>query len=335
MAIRISYPVCDVDPRVVLEIAEKVSTVPFEESEAVMGDELKQIFSLTDLTTLNPTDNRRNVGRIAEKVRYLQENVPLLPPLGGLCVPGDACGSAVEVLQESVVRVSTVVNFPLGHAPIESVLCEVGILLEQGVNEIDLVFPLNRYLAGDSEDNLIEFVSAVKAQCEEKNAYLKTIIQSDEIELAHDTNYTSAVEHIARLATICYAAGSDMVKTSTGKGGGAGASLMAAATMCHVAKHFRDHTSYQELIGHVPGIKYSGGIGDVETALRFMRLHQQILGQSVLCSEHFRFGASRLMRAVLARLLALDIQLSSQLKEAGINEEFFSESSKSQPSVPY
>ena len=322
----ISSPSCEIDSRQVTEVVARIRTESSRNDSPVTEKELKQLFALTDLTTLSPVDNAKSVGRLAEKIRYLQKHAPLLPPLGGICIPGDAAARTAEVLRESPTRVSTVVNFPLGHSPLESVLREVEIRLEEGVGEIDLVFPLNRYLAGEPDEQLVEFVSSVKHCCMHHSAYLKTIIQSDELEVGARQGDQTVIDHIARLTRISFSGGSDLVKTSTGKGNGKGASLEAAATICLMAKCFRDQTNYQEVVGHAPGAKYSGGISDTKTASEFLRLHSEILGENALCCEMFRFGASRLVGTVLAEMLTCDSELAHQLAELEVDSAFFSES---------
>lgn len=322
----ISSPSHDIDVRQVRDVVDRIRSESSQDDNPVTEKELKQIFALTDLTTLSPVDNAKSVGRLAEKIRYLQKNAPLLPSLGGICIPGDAAARAAEVLHDSSTRVSTVVNFPLGHSPLESVLREVEIRLTEGVAEIDLVFPLNRYLAEESDEQLVEFVSSVKHCCLPHSAYLKTIIQSDELEVGGRQGEESVIRDVARLSRISFIGGSNLVKTSTGKGNGKGASLEAAATICLVAQCFRDETNYQEVVGHAPGAKYSGGISDTKTAREFIRLHSEILGENSLCCEMFRFGASRLVGTVLAEMLTRESELAHQLRELGVDGAYFSES---------
>lgn len=325
-SLRISSPSSDISPDQVREVVARIRSESHQDDTQGAEEELKQIYALTDFTTLSPVDNAKSVGRLAEKIRYLEKQVALLPPLGGICVPGDAAARAAEVLRESPTRVSTVVNFPLGHSPLESVLREVEVRLEEGVGEIDLVFPLNRYLAEESDEQLAEFVSAVKECCLPHAAYLKTIIQSDELEIGGRQGDEAVIGHIAQLTRISFAGGSDLVKTSTGKGNGKGASLEAAATICLTAKCFRDQTNYQEVVGHAPGAKYSGGISDTKTARDYIRLHREILGEEALCCQMFRFGASRLVGVVLAEMITQDTELAHQLMALGVDGAFFSES---------
>jgi deoxyribose-phosphate aldolase len=171
----------------------------------------------------------------------------------------------------------------------------------------------------------VEFVSSVKQCCLLHSAYLKTIIQSDELEVGGRQGDEAVIGNIARLTRISFAGGSDLVKTSTGKGNGKGASLEAAATICLTAKCFRDQTNYQEVIGHAPGAKYSGGISDTKTARDFIRLHREILGDEALCCEMIRFGASRLVGTVLAEMLTCDSELAQQLAELEVDGTFFAD----------
>ena len=50
------------------------------------------------------------------------------------------------------------------------------------------------------------------------------------------------------------------------------------------------------------GIKPAGGIADAETALLFLKILEQVLGEKWLTNRYFRIGASRLADKVRAEI---------------------------------
>ena len=294
------------------------------EQGVVTAQELEKAFSLMDLTTLNPTDTIQSVGVMVERVLNLQQSVPEMRPLGGVCVPGETAEVAARLLKGNDTRTATVVNFALGQSPLSAVLDETQSRLEQGVDEIDLVFPLGNFLSGQDHLQLISFVAQVKDLCEQYGAPLKTIIQSDELEVGKEKFDERVLKDIETLASIAYAGGSDMVKTSTGKGAGKGASLQSAAVIALVAKHYRDNTNYVETFGHDPGIKISGGVKDGVTAAAYLALISEVLGPQALTPDLFRFGASSLAGSLLGALTDTDSHLGRALNTAGVKSDYFS-----------
>jgi len=87
--------------------------------------------------------------------------------------------------------------------------------------------------------------------------------------------------------------GADFVKTSTGKTQ-LGATLEAAEILLNVIKDFNHKT--QKWIG----LKISGGITSVETALTYCRLVENIMGKDFLTPHYFRIGASSLLQEIVS-----------------------------------
>jgi deoxyribose-phosphate aldolase len=59
---------------------------------------------------------------------------------------------------------------------------------------------------------------------------------------------------------------------------------------------------YQNVSGKKCGIKPSGGISDGDTAAKYLRLTEQIVGNEWLNPSLFRFGASRLVDNLLSEI---------------------------------
>jgi deoxyribose-phosphate aldolase len=90
-------------------------------------------------------------------------------------------------------------------------------------------------------------------------------------------------------------AGADFIKTSTGK-------IAVASTMpvcLLMLEAIRDH--YYET-GRMVGMKPAGGISDAKTALHYLVMVKETLGDAWLTNEWFRFGASRLVNDLLMQI---------------------------------
>jgi len=125
----------------------------------------------------------------------------------------------------------------------------------------------------------------MKAACGE-GAHLKTILATGELQ---------NMDNVYRASWAAILAGSDFIKTSTGKEA-TNATLPVATVMCTaIRRHF-------ELSGHRIGFKPAGGIRSVEEALAYRVLIEQVLGVEWLSPQLFRIGASSLLDSIIAAL---------------------------------
>nr|CAD6427762.1 deoxyribose-phosphate aldolase [Rhizobium sp. Q54] len=177
------------------------------------------------------------------------------------------------------VRIATVVNFPSGDLSVPAVVEETEGAIRDGADEIDLVIPYRRFLAGD-EPAVTVMVAAVRAAC--PGACLKVILETGELK-------DSA--HIRRAAELAIGAGADFIKTSTGKVA-VNASLEAADVMLRAIRDSRKRT----------GFKPAGGISTVADADLYLRLAETIMGPNWIMPSTFRFGASGLLDDILGVL---------------------------------
>lgn len=292
--------------------------------ERIPEKDLLAAFSHTDLTTLLPTDTPIKIGELTERILKLQSIVPELPSLAGLCVPGDTVETAARMLQRNETQVATVVNYPLGQSPLSAVLEESRVQLERGARELDPVFPLARFLARERPDELRAFILEIKRLAGAFQSPIKTIIQSDEIEAGIPLYSEEALRQVEQLASLAYACCSDMVKTSTGKGSG-GASLQATAVLSLVARNYRDNSDYVDVVGHLPGIKVSGKVGDGATAAAHRAIYQEVMGlhDEEVTKDLFRIGASGLLGSLLEALRQQDGAIGRKLVEEEVGKDYF------------
>lgn len=250
-------------------IREQIEALP----QTIIDDEalIRRVISLVDLTSLNSTDTQASVATFLEKANTSHGHV------AAVCVYPQFVRLAAAQLANEHIKIATVVNFPEGNQPLDTVLVEIGSALEDGANEIDVVFPYGRYLAGERH-YAHTFVEACKAVCGDK-VTLKVILE------------TGALGDPAIIADAAYdvlAAGADFIKTSTGKIS-EGATLEAAATMLLVIRHIEPQ------LKHHVGIKISGGIRDIQIAARYIALADNIMGREWVGPSTFRIGASKLI----------------------------------------
>lgn len=236
---------------------------------------MQRLMSLIDLTSLNDTDTEANLAPFFEKAKNPFGHV------AAVCVCPAFMRLAATQFANTPIKVGTVANFPEGTAPLESVLIDIGRTLQDGAQEIDIVFPYQRYLSGERQ-YAHTFVESCKAVCGD-DVTLKVILE------------TGALGDPAIIADASYdvlSAGADFIKTSTGKIL-EGASLDAAATMLLVIKHMS--TQLKRRIG----FKASGGIRDIQQAAQYVELADQIMGRDWVKPATFRIGASRLVDEIL------------------------------------
>ncbi|MGK9052114.1 deoxyribose-phosphate aldolase [Neorhizobium petrolearium] len=180
---------------------------------------------------------------------------------------------------DHAVRIATVVNFPSGDLPVAAVVGETKKAIEDGADEIDMVIPYRKLIAGD-EAAVTEMVEAVRAAC--PDACLKVILETGELK-------DSAL--VRRASELTIAAGADFIKTSTGKVA-VNATLEAADIMLQAIRDSKKRV----------GFKPAGGIGTVADADLYLRLAETIMGPNWIMPSTFRFGASGLLDDILALL---------------------------------
>lgn len=170
-----------------------------------------------------------------------------------VCVPSSRIDIAVTALEETSVRVCSVVGFPFGYADADAKRYETEVAVDLGAHEIDVV--LNLGMVKERADELIfrELRDVVEAADERP---VKVILE---------TGYLDR-EEIVRLVELFKKTGAHFVKTSTGFGP-RGASV-------------EDVQLLRELVGPGYGVKASGGIRDFETAAAMIEAGADRLGTS-------------------------------------------------------
>ncbi len=253
---------------------------------------LLRAVSCMDLTTLAGDDTPGNVKRLCAKAqRPLRDDLvealgiaDLRLTVGAVCVYHRFVETAVAALRGSGIPVAAVsTGFPAGLSPFETRVAEIKASVGAGAAEIDVVITRAHVLTGNWEA-LYDEVRAFREACGE--AHLKTILAVGEL---------ATLSNVARASMVAMMAGSDFIKTSTGKES-SNATLPVGLVMARMIREYRERS------GHEVGFKPAGGIRTAKQSLDWLVLMKEELGDRWVRAPLFRFGASGLLTDVERQL---------------------------------
>jgi deoxyribose-phosphate aldolase len=171
----------------------------------------------------------------------------------GVCVHGSWVQTARRTLQGCETKVIAVVGFPHGAMSSDAKRVETEFAVADGAQEIDFVLNIGRLIQGDSKYILHEIANVTKAAVgKPAKAILETCLLTRNLKI-----------QACRLAM---EGGAQYVKTSTGFGTG-GATIEDVRLM-------------RETVGPDFGVKASGGIRDLKTAVAMIEAGATRLGTS-------------------------------------------------------
>lgn len=247
-----------------------------------------------DLTTLSGDDTATNVSRLCFKAQNpvrkdLLESMGMADKgitTGAICVYPSRVPDAVKTLENLNSKVpiaSVAAGFPAGQTPLKQRLEEIETAVASGATEIDIVISRAFVLEGNWEA-LYNEVQAMRKACGE--AHLKTIIATGEL---------GSLTNVYKASLVSMMAGSDFIKTSTGKES-VNATLPVALVMVRAVRDYYQQT------GHKVGFKPAGGIRSAKDALTWLSLMKEELGDDWTHPDLFRIGASSLLRDIERQL---------------------------------
>ena len=248
---------------------------------------LQKIVSMCDLTTLEGEDTEGKIIQMSSKAIAPDPNDESVPSAAAVCVYPALVSTAKKTVKDSSVKVASVSSyFPSGQAPIESKISDTKFAINEGADEIDIVINRKAFFEGDYK-KVYEEIKSLKDVF--GDIHLKTILEIGELK---------TYENIKKASVIALCAGSDFIKTSTGKISN-GSSREACLVMARTVREFQSY-------GYgMRGIKVSGGIRSSKDAIRYLVIINEELGSSWLSSDYFRFGASSLLDDVLRQIKKL------------------------------
>jgi deoxyribose-phosphate aldolase len=170
-----------------------------------------------------------------------------------VCVSGCRVIEAAALLEDSDVKVVTVVGFPFGDMDPDAKRYETEVAVDNGADEIDVVLNIGRLKDGEDSRVLRELRDVVEAADERP---VKVILE---------TCLLTRDEKI-RACKLVLESGARYVKTSTGFGASNGT--------------VEDVQLLREIVGDAFGVKAAGGIRDAATAMAMIRAGADRLGTS-------------------------------------------------------
>jgi len=198
-----------------------------------------------DHTLLRPDAAAKDIERLCAEAREHH--------FYAVCVTGSRVVQARHFLEDSDVKVATVVGFPLGAMDSDTKRFETEAAIDNGAQEIDVVINIGRLKDGDDQYVLRELRDVTEAADERP---VKVILETCLL----------TREEIVRACRLVLDSGAPFVKTSTGFGAG-GATL-------------DDVKLLRQIVGPKFGVKAAGGIRDTLTALAMIEAGASRLGAS-------------------------------------------------------
>jgi len=238
-----------------------------------------------DLTTLAGDDTAGRVRRLCAKARRpVREDILEALGLadagittGAVCVYPTMVPHAVKALEGSGIPVASVATgFPAGLTPLPLRLAEITYAVGEGAHEIDIVITREHVLT-QNWSALYDEIAAMREAC--GDAHMKAILATGDL---------NTLTNVYRASMVAMQAGSDFIKTSTGKED-VNATLPVSLTM---VRALRD---YGELSGQSVGFKPAGGLKTAKDALAWLTLMKEELGFRWLEPDLFRIGASSML----------------------------------------
>ncbi len=150
-----------------------------------------------DHTILKPTTTLADVEKICNEAKQYG--------FAAVCVPPLFVKKAKEILNDSKVKVATVIGFPFGYSAIEAKVAEIVLAIIDGADELDMVINISAIKNNDWQF-LANEINTILPIIKSRNKVLKVIIESGIL----------TEEEIIKCCDIYGAAGVDYVKTSTG-----------------------------------------------------------------------------------------------------------------------
>jgi len=206
---------------------------------------MNEIAKYIDHTFLKANGTKEQVIRVCDEARRFGFAAVCTNPVFTLV--------AAEALKGSNVKVCTVVGFPLGATTTEVKVFETQQAVNNGAQEIDMVINIGALKAGELAIVENDIAAVVKAA---GDAIVKVIIE---------TCYLSEKEK-EKACMAAFEAGAHFIKTSTGFG-------TNGATE-------EDVKLIKKIVGDKMYVKASGGIREIDAALRMIKAGAARIGTS-------------------------------------------------------
>jgi deoxyribose-phosphate aldolase len=161
---------------------------------------VEQIAKMIDHSLLHPTMTDVQLAAGCEVAKQCH--------VASVCIKPYAVKQAMEWLNNSDVRVGTVIGFPHGNSTISVKVFETEQVCRDGADEVDMVVNIGQVLSGNWLFVEKE-ISMILDACHKHKGILKVIFEND---------FLPGDEYKIKLCKICSKLGVEFVKTSTGYG---------------------------------------------------------------------------------------------------------------------
>ncbi len=200
-----------------------------------------------DHTVLKPTCLVADIEKLCAEAKQYN--------FAAVCVPPNFVKLAKQQLQDTEVKVATVIGFPFGYSATEAKIAEIILAMVDGADELDVVANISAIKNGDWAA-IADEINHIMPIIRSKGKSIKIIIESGVL----------TKEEIIKCCDIYGVAGIDFLKTSTGYAE-KGASVEGVQL-------FRKH------LPEAVHIKASGGIRDFATAKQMIEAGATRIGCS-------------------------------------------------------
>ncbi|HKL12486.1 MAG TPA: deoxyribose-phosphate aldolase [Halanaerobiales bacterium] len=211
----------------------------------------RDMAKMIDHTNLNATATVEEIKQLCEEALEYQ--------FASVCINPIYVPLANKLLEESSVKVCTVIGFPLGASTTETKAFETKNAIKNGAQEVDMVMNVGAFKSG-AYDLVRSDIKAVKDATKSSGVTSDVIVK-----VILETCYLDDDE-IVKACEIAKDVGADFVKTSTGFGT-AGAEEEKVSLM-------------RKTVGRDIGVKASGGIKNFEQALSMLDAGANRIGAS-------------------------------------------------------
>ncbi|MDR3707219.1 MAG: deoxyribose-phosphate aldolase [Capsulimonadaceae bacterium] len=215
----------------------------------------EQFAKMIDHTILRPLATRDDILRACDEAAQRH--------FASVCIFPCWVGTAARALQESDVKVCTVISFPFGADTRSAKVFAIRNAIANGAKEVDMVMNLSKFKSGDFDGvsrDISESVDAITSTAglhDSRRVLLKVIIETGVL--------SDSEKEVA--SRIVRDAGADFIKTSTGTGCGG-----AVADDIRLIRRAIGPTTM--------GVKASGGIKTVEQAVTLLNAGANRIGTS-------------------------------------------------------
>ncbi len=211
----------------------------------------RDMAKMIDHTNLSPTAAVDEIKKLCEEAKEHE--------FASVCVNPIYVPLSAKLLEDSSVKVCTVVGFPLGANTTEVKSYETRNAIKNGAQEIDMVMNIGAFKSGAYEifkADIKAVVDATKKAGVSSDIIVKVILECCYLD----------EEEIVKACEIAKDAGVDFVKTSTGFG--------------DYGARVEDVSIMRKTVGRDVGVKASGGIKNFEQALEMLDAGANRIGAS-------------------------------------------------------